>query len=157
MSTRIRSFGLRRTGLGIALLCCLAFSTIVFGGDKDYPMEGKVAALGTSQELTGGGATPVVNGAGGGGGHVSTIIHRTYTVKSSSRVYVLECPHWMNGFHIHSPSECGGNRKIEIGDVIHFRIAKNHAFIRTDKGKEEKLNVLSEAVNETPGKEETNP
>ena len=141
----------------LALLCGLACPILLFAGDKTYPLEGKVVALGTAQELTGGGATPVVNGKGADSTPISTMVHRTYTVKSPSRVYVLECPFWMNGFHIHSPSECGGSKKITIGDVIRFRIAKNHAYISIDQGKEQKLSVLSEASNEAPGKEETNP
>lgn len=141
----------------LVLLCGLACPILLFAGDKAYPLEGKVVALGTAQEATGGGATPVVNGTGAGATPISTTIHRTYTVKSPSRVYVLECPFWMNGFHIHSASECGGSKKITIGDVIHFRIAKNHAYISIDQGKEQKLSVLSEASNDGPGNEETNP
>lgn len=141
----------------LALLCGSTCPILLFAGDKTYPLEGKVVALGTAQELTGGGATPVVNGTGAGSTPILTMVHRTYTVKSPSRVYVLECPFWMNGFHIHSPSECGGSKKITIGDVIHFRIAKNRAYISIDQGKEQKLSVLSEASTEAPGKEETNP
>ncbi len=107
--------------------------------------------------MIGGGGAPVVNGTGGGTANVSTVVHRTYTVKSPTRTYVLESPYWMSGFHIHSPSECGGSKKIAIGDVIHFRMAKNHAYIQTDKGKEQKLGVLSEAAIETSGKGDTNP
>ena len=150
MVTRTKRFGSPCARLRISLLCCLTYSTVAFGSDKTYPLEGKIVALGTSQETTSG-------GTGGGKENVTTILHRTYTVKSSSRIYVLECHHWMNRFHGHSPSECGGKRKIEIGDVIHFRIAEDHAYIQTDKGKEERLNVLSEAMNETSGKQETNP
>ena len=54
----------------------------------------------------------------------------------------------MSGFHIHSPSECGGKKKIEIGDVIRFRVEKNRAHILTAEGKEQKLGVVSEAINE---------
>jgi hypothetical protein len=126
--------------LCIALLCCLAYSIAAFAGERDYPLQGSVVALGTTQEMIG----------GGGPGPVSTMLHRTYTVKSSTKVYVLECPNWMNGFHIHSPSECGGSKKIEIGDVIHFRVAKTYAYIPADKGKEEKLHILSEAELEVP-------
>ena len=86
-----------------------------------------------------------------------TNLHRTYTVKTPTRVFVLECPFWMTGFHIHSPSECGGSRKIAIGDVIHFRIEKNQAFIQTDKGIEQKLNILSEGINEGATKPSANP
>jgi hypothetical protein len=41
----------------------------------------------------------------------------------------------MDGFHIHSPRECGGKKKIEIGDAIRFRIEKDHARVLTAEGK----------------------
>ena len=106
-------------------------------GGKDYPIEGTVTALGTSQETTGGGSTST-----------STVVHRTYTVKTPTRVFVLQCPYWMNGFHIHSASECGGKKKIEIGDAIRFRVEKNRAHVLTSEGKEEKLGIVSEAMKE---------
>lgn len=141
------------SGRHVVLLCCLACSTLAFGGDKQYPLEAKVVALGTQQ--TADGAPSLINGAGGG--TVSTVVRRTYTVKSVDRVYVLECPYWMSGFHIHSPSECGGKKYIAIGDVIHFRRVKNYAYMQTDKGKEQKLSILSEAARETSQEDETNP
>ena len=126
-------------GARLILLVCIAFPVIVLASDKQYPMEGTVTALGTTQETTGGGGTTPV----------STNSYRTYTVKTPTRVFVFECPYWINGFHIHSPSECGGRNKLQIGDALHFRIEKHHAYISIDKGKEQKLRILSEAVNET--------
>ena len=61
---------------------------------------------------------------------------------------MLECPYWMDGFHIHSPSECGGKKKIEIGDAIRFRVEKNRASLLTPEGKEQKLGVVSEGMKE---------
>ena len=61
---------------------------------------------------------------------------------------MLECPYWMDGFHIHAPSECGGKKKIEIGDAIRFRVEKNRASLLTPEGKEQKLGVVSEGMNE---------
>jgi plastocyanin len=54
----------------------------------------------------------------------------------------------MDGFHIHAPTECGGKKKIEIGDAIRFRVEKNRAHVLTAEGKEEKLGVVSEAMKE---------
>jgi len=152
MDKRVKGLASACSGLRIALLCCVACPTLVFAADKEYPIAGNVVALGTNQEITGGGGAPVANGVGGGGGGVITNLHRTYTVKTPTRVFVLECPFWMTGIHIHSPRECGGSRKIALGDVLHFRIEKNHAFIPTDKGNEQKLNILSEAINEAAAK-----
>lgn len=122
----------------LLLLGFLALPIVVFAGGKDYPLHGIVTSLGTSQETIGGGNTSVV-----------THVHRTYTVKTSTRIFVLECPYWMDGFHIHSPSECGGKKKIEIGDAISFRVEKQYAGVLTGEGKEQKLRVVSEAMNET--------
>src|SRR5258706_14138542 len=114
-------------GMCLVLFCCISSPNIVFAAEKHYPVEGTVTALGTNQETTGGSNTPVTN-----------MTHRTYTVKTSTRIFVLECPYWMNGFHIHSPSECGGGKKIELGDTIHFRVQKRDAYVQTANGKEQK-------------------
>jgi hypothetical protein len=124
-------------GVHLLLLGFIAFPTVVLARGKEYPIQGTVIALGTSQETTGGISTSVITHA-----------HRTYTVKTPTRVFVLECPYWMDGFHIHSSSECGGKKKIEIGDAIRFRVEKNHASLLTPEGKEQKLGVVSEGMKE---------
>jgi len=134
---RNTTVGFAYLGVHLLLLGFIAFPTVVLAGGKEYPIQGTVIALGTSQETTGGGSTSVFTHA-----------HRTYTVKTPTRVFVLECPYWMDGFHIHSPSECGGKKKIEIGDAIRFRVEKNRAHVLTSEGKEEKLGVVSEAMKE---------
>jgi hypothetical protein len=83
-------------GVRLVLFCCIALPTVVFAGEKQYPLEGTVTTVGTNQEIT-------------GGDPVYTHLHRTYTVKTPARIFVLEYPYWMDGFHIHSPSECGGS------------------------------------------------
>ncbi len=138
----VRALGSRCWGLRIALLCSLAFPGVAFAGDKAYPLQGKVTGLGMTQQMIGGGATAS---------------YRTYTVKSATGVYVLVCPYRMNGIHIHSPRECGGHKKLQIGDTIQFRLEKSYAYIPTDKGKEERLVVFSEDANKTSGEKETNP
>ena len=135
MRKMLKTFSFCRSGV---LVCCLTLATIVFAGSGEHPMEGTVTALGTSQETTGsGGSTPVY-----------TYVHRTYTVKTPTRMFVLECPYQMGGLHIGGPSECGGKKKIGIGDSIHFRVEKNHAYVLTDQGKDQKLNIVSEAMGE---------
>jgi hypothetical protein len=122
--------------LPLVILCFIAFPTILFAGGKDHPVQGTVTALGTSQDTT-----------GGGNATVFTHTHRTYTVKTDTRVFVLECPYDMDALHILAPSECGGKKKIAIGDAIHFRLEKNHASLLTAEGKDEKLRIVSEAAN----------
>jgi len=141
---RKTTVGFAYLGVHLLLLGFIAFPTVVLAGGKEYPIQGTVTALGTSQETTGGGSTSV----GGGSTSVVTHVRRTYTVKTSDRVFVLECPYWMDGFHIYSASECGGKKKIEIGDAIRFRVEKGRAYLLTAEGKEQKLRVVSEAMKE---------
>jgi hypothetical protein len=136
--------GFAYLGVHPLLLGFMAFPTVVLAGGKDYPIQGTVTALGTSQETSGGGST----GVAGGSTSVVTHVHRTYTVKTPDRIFVLVCPCWMDGFHIHSASECGGKKKIEIGDAIRFRVEKNRAHLLTAEGTEQKLGVVSEAMKE---------
>ncbi len=146
---RSMTVGFAHLGAYLLVLGFIAIPTVVVAGGKDYPIEGTITALGTSQETTGGGS----NAVGGGSTSVVTHLRRTYTVKTPDRVFVLECPYWMDGFHIFSPSECGGKKKFEISDAIHFRLEKNNARVLTAEGKEEKLRVVSEGMkgwNEVP-------
>ena len=116
----------------IAFVCCLALPVIGSATAKQYPIEGTVTALRTQHETNGG----------------IHSIHRTYTVKTPTRVFVLKCSYNMTGIHIYAPSECGGKKKIAIGDAIRLRVDKDHAYFPTDNGKEQKLSILSESVNE---------
>jgi len=137
MNNRVQTVAFGRLGVGLIILCSIALPTIVLARDKQYPIEGIVTALGTNQEIAGGGDTPVI-----------THLHRTYTVKTPIHLFVLECPYWMDGLHIHSPKECGGKKKIEIGNAIRFRVEKDHAYVMTDEGKGQKLRVVSEGTNQ---------
>lgn len=136
MNTTFKVASFRNLGLTLRILCFLAFSTTLFAGNKEHPMQGIVTTVGTSQDTT------TVAGT------VITHLRRTYTVKTDARVLVLECPYDMDGLHIFAPSECGGKKKIAIGDVIRFRLEKNYAFMLTAEGKDQKLRVLSEGMSE---------
>ncbi len=136
MSRRAEIGAFQQRGLLLAVLCFAFFPTMLFASGKQYPLQGTITQLGTTEEITGGGTTSV-----------STHLHRSYTVKTDTRIFVLECPHFMGGLHIGAPRECGGKKKIALGDTIRFRLEKNHAFVLTTEGKEEKLRVVSEAIN----------
>ena len=138
MSQTVRAIVLPRFGLALVIFCFAALPVVVHADSKEHPIQGTITALGTSQETTG----------GGGSTPVSTHSHRTYTVRTDSRIFVLECPYNMEGLHIAAPSECGGKKKLAIGDTIHFRVQKNHAFILTVEGHEEKMRVISEALSQ---------
>jgi hypothetical protein len=137
MSKTVRTVAFGQLRLPVAILCLVAFPTILIAGGKEHPMQGTVTALGTNQDTTGGGTTAVF-----------THVHRTYTVRTDSRIYVLECPYDMEAVPIIAPRECGGKKKIAIGDTVHFRLEKNSAFVLTAPGKDHKLRVVSEATNE---------
>jgi len=128
----------RRLRMCRLLLCLLALPTMVLAGGKQYPIEGIVTALGTSRETSG----------GGGNTPVSAQVHRTYTVKTPSRVFVLECPYDMEAISVFVSKECSGKKKIAVNDAIRFRVEKNYAYVLTDPGKDQKLRVVSEAVND---------
>lgn len=138
MNSGMHRIAFGNSGLWAALLCCAALTSVAFAGrPKEYPMEGTVTALGTNQEVMSG----------------DTILHRTYTVTTPTKVFVLECPYWMNTrtlvLRIHAPkqsNECGGTKRFEVGNPIRFRVQKDRAYIQTDTGKEQKLKILSESM-----------
>lgn len=137
MSKKAKDVAFGRLCLSLVILCFAAFPGMLFAGGKEHPLQGTVTALGTSQDTTGGGSTSVF-----------THVHRTYTVRTDTRVFVLECPYDMDALHIFAPSECGGKKKIAIGDVIRFRLRKNNAYVLTSQGKDEKLRVVNEAMHD---------
>ena len=58
-------------------------------------------------------------GSGHGGGTYSAYSH-TYKIETDTKIFELDCG---KTAMFHSTGEgCGGNKKLEIGDVIHFRI-----------------------------------
>jgi len=103
MSKTVKEVAFGRSCLTLLILCFAAFPGMLFAGGKEHPLQGTVTELGTSQDTTGGGSTPVF-----------THVHRTYTVRTDTRVFVLECPYDMDALHIFAPSECGGKKKIAI-------------------------------------------
>ena len=107
---------------------------------KVYPVEGKVVATGLYEFA------------------VRKYTH-TYNVVSDTRLYVLNCEEEPGLFSSTGP-ECGGDKKIQIGDIIHFRVEKSWAYIsivETAKSystypketvtREQRLRVLREELN----------
>ena len=99
---------------------------------KTYPEEGRIVATGLNEW--------VIN-------RQHQFSH-TYTVVTNTKSYLLECGH--RPVFGSMGEECGGSKKLQIGDVIHFRIDKNQAFIPITKidnsAAEEKLHILSTAL-----------
>jgi len=78
----------------------------------------------------------------------------TYTVVTNTRVYLLDCQE-EPGLESTGP-DCGGDKKIQIGDVIHFRTDKGWAFIAVTgidrpsgerRDFEQRLRILKEELN----------
>lgn len=104
---------------------------------KTYSEEGKIIATGFNQFS--------VNGA--------TVRTHTYTVLTQGKQYVLDCHR--RGFFSSTGEECGGDKKFQLGDTVHFRIEKDSVYIPiteidTDSHKprtgEEKLRILSQEL-----------
>jgi hypothetical protein len=121
---------------------------------KGYPEEGKIIATAvnevpfTTYQQTGGpnGATIPVR---------SIRRSRTYTVQTDTKTYELDCGKHPAMFS-RTPGECGGDKKLQIGDAIHFRLEKGWAYIPVTEANggavEQKLRVLNEEL-----KRETEP
>jgi len=140
--------------LVVFILALGVLSATAFGNKqpKAYPEEGKIVATGLTEW--------VVNSQ-------HQYAH-TYTVVTNAKSYLLECGH--KPLFGSMGEECGGSKKLQIGDVIHFRIDKNQAYIPITKidnsVAEEKLHILSTALKPdaptdrppaTPEKTETKP
>lgn len=119
-------------GLILLLFLCVVLPTVAFASEKQYPVEGTVTALGTDIE-------PM--------GPHQLFEYRTYTVKTLSRIFVPRCPNDLNAVLAKRGCSSVSKKQIEIGDTIHLRIEKRNAYIQTAKGKEQRLDVLSESVN----------
>jgi hypothetical protein len=57
----------------------------------------------------------------------------------------LDCGTVPTFFHT-TGKGCGGEKEIEIGDVIRFRIEKDSAYLPLPDGSEQKLRILSQEL-----------
>ena len=103
---------------------------------KTYPEEGKIVGSGTTARAVAAGNT------------TRTVFTHTYKVATDTKIFELDCN--KVPFITSTGGECGGDKKLAIGDSIHFRIQKSWAYIPiTDSGQpaEQKLRILSEELN----------
>jgi len=115
---RVRLRGTRAfASLAVFILALSLLSVTVFANKepKTYPEEGKIVATGLTEW--------VINNK-----HQHA---HTYTVVTSARSYLLECGH--KPVFGSMGEECGGSKKLQIGDVIHFRTEKELAYIPITK------------------------
>jgi len=105
-SSRTSSF----IGLALGLTILILIGTGFAGNPaKTYPEQGKVIANGTIGPTLG----------------QTTIYTHVYEVETDKAVFVLDCG--KKPFFSRRGGECGGDQKIQIGDLLHFRIEKNWA------------------------------
>ncbi|MGA2654137.1 MAG: hypothetical protein ABSF28_26750, partial [Terracidiphilus sp.] len=83
----------------------------------DYPLSGKV--LSTSAK----------------GAH-------SYQVETDTRIYLLLCDK-VKGLHFSMPECKAGDKPIETGDTIHFRVDDDSAYLAAAKGAEDGLRILT--------------
>lgn len=101
---------------------------------KTYPEVGKVNGIGTREA------------GGNSGGHFT----HTYKVETESKINELDCG--KAPLFPGTGGECGGDKKLKIGDDIRFRTQKQWVFLsvtQLDHGPEafeQKLRILSEEV-----------
>jgi hypothetical protein len=119
--------------LAVAILALGLLSATVFANKqtKTYPEVGKIVATAiTEQDVR--------------DEHYTA---HTYTLVTESKSYLLECGFPWVGTR---GRECGGSKKLQIGDVIHFRIEKDRVYIPITKSDnsvgEEKLRILSTSL-----------
>lgn len=136
----------RRSLPGFALVS--SFCICVFIGTalakkvpKSYPQEGKVIGTGTTEHTD----------SSGSGGAQSTLSHysHVYTVETATEVFKLDCGKLPKFVWSSTGAECGGSKKIQIGDVLHFRVQKGWVYIPLGDGQdasEQKLRILSEEM-----------
>lgn len=69
-----------------------------------------------------------------------------YRIETATRIFVLDCGTRF-GF---SGGECGGQKKIQIGDTVHFRAEKNSVYIPIQAGdghtSEQKLRIVAQEL-----------
>jgi len=113
----------------IGTLACVVLSQGAFAKaePKTYPVEGKIVGTGVN----------------------SVTVTRTYKITTDTMSYEFDCGKHPVLFS-RTPGECGGDKKLQIGDVIHFRLEKGKAYIPVDTATqpsgEQRLRVLREEL-----------
>lgn len=119
-------------GMTTSVLLSSALTAVTWAqkAPQVYPDEGKIVGVGVN---------PVTS-------------TRTYRVLTETKSYELDCG--KHAFISRTPRECGGLKKLQIGDVLHFRLEKDKVFIQVepevDRSGEQKLRVLKEELRPAP-------
>lgn len=125
------------------LLALFIFALIVLSGAaaakeaKAYPESGKVIGVGQSEH------TKTHPNTGNIGGDTYSVYSHTYKIETDTKIYELDCgktPMFIGT----TGGQCGGDKPLQIGDLIHFRVEKGSAHILLSNGSEQKLRILNE-------------
>jgi len=144
--------------LSVVLVGILAGIALAKKEPKTYPEEGRVIGTGTTEHTR-------TNGSifGSGGTTNGTVSSRskythTYKVQTATKIFELDCGKEAV-FHSTGAECLSGGKPIQVGDVIHFRMEKDSAYLPLPdqngaEGGEERLRILSaeaaEAKKEPP-------
>jgi hypothetical protein len=134
--------------MSVALIGILAGIAFAKKEPKTYPEEGRVIATGTTEHTrTSGPIFGAPGGATNGSVSSSSKYTHTYKVQTSTKIFELDCGKEAV-FHSTGAECLAGSKPIQVGDVLHFRIAKDYAYIPLldqdgTQNDEEKLRILS--------------
>jgi len=126
------------------LLALFIFAVVALSGAaaakeaKTYPESGKVIGIGQNEHTK----THPKTGNNTGGGSYSVYSH-TYKIETDTKIYEMDCgktPMFLGS----TGKECGGDKPLQMGDVIHFRVEKGTSYIPLPDGSEQKLRILNE-------------
>src|SRR5262245_10539983 len=114
--------------LGVFLLGILAGTAAAKKEPKSYPEEGKIIGIGTTEHTHVNGS---VFGAPGTTttGRIGSRSKYTYTYKVQTGTKILELDCGQEALFHSTGKECGGEKPLKVGDVIHFRIEKASVYI----------------------------
>jgi hypothetical protein len=161
---RTRHNLMRMLAMSVVLMGILAGVAFAKKEPKTYPEEGRVIATGTTEHTrTSGSIFGAPGGATNGSVSSRSKYTHTYKVQTATKIFEMDCGKEAV-FHSTGAECLAGGKPIQVGDVLHFRIDKDYAYIPLldqngtqsgeEKTGEEKLRILSaeaaEAKQETP-------
>src|SRR5215472_2647278 len=114
--------------LSVVLLGLLAGTAAAKKEPKSYPEEGKIIGIGTTEHTHVNGS---IFGAPGTAttGNVGSRSKYTYTYKIQTGAKILQLDCGQEAVFHSTGKECGGEKPLKVGDVIHFRIEKESVYI----------------------------
>ena len=118
---------------GVVLILTLTQgSVLATKKPKTYPETGKVIGTGTTGHTRGNG----------------TAFSHTYKIETDKAILLVDCGKLP--FFGGTGEECGGQKKIQIGDVLHFRIENSNIYIPVadpsgaEGSDEQKMRIMSQ-------------